>query len=558
MVIMDTLTSPIETRREVGWFKRGACAVALGGAAALTTLPWVAEGATVDGPIGPLDTTTTLTRDNTLTVDLGLLGGTTTALDLPFGIGARVEVAPVEEMTIATLQEAIGPALAGNLSESDLMFLLGNPIGDAKQIGHRMLQEVAKGELRVAVGVAAAILALESLMGASRRKELMGIIHEKFELQRDDVRLLYPVFNTLSPSLAAYVSLLSASVVLAPVVTDGADTLTSNLNPGRLIARTEVHGLVAQTAMEYGPGIYQKVVDYLRANDEYYAELADKVDATLDAYDSERTPDSRVLVAYADLHGNVPMIDIIRNVAHRVQADLIVSAGDDTSTGASIEGQLYAAAWQDETIPRARVDGNHDSADVRGQLSGAGFVTLEGHTVDVGEFKIVGDGYPGVVGMFASSPALPTTERPADTANRVIKTACEEGAEIAIVHDFSDTLAPDVDPAACRLITLGGHMHQNIAPRFTLAADGSVQSIDLHSMGSGTGATANTLRFGPLQGVAYLYVVELGPANQMATVHVISILPNQEISIAGYSEGTAKVDTSTPEPTRPEHLMVPQ
>ena len=152
-----------------------------------------------------------------------------------------------------------------------------------------------------------------------------------------------------------------------------------------------------------------------------------RIAAAGDIHASEATRD-RVERAFADLEG---------------EADVVLLAGDLTTTGEPEQAQVLAAACRSVSIPVFCVLGNHDfhaghAAEVRSVLEDAGVHVLDGEcrTCDIAGLELGVVGAKGFVGGFPGS-ALPDFGEPllrdvyADTTREA--DAIGQGLQ-AIVH----------------------------------------------------------------------------------------------------------------------------
>lgn len=193
-----------------------------------------------------------------------------------------------------------------------------------------------------------------------------------------------------------------------------------------------------------------------------------------------RTPaeDETVALLVSDRHDNVRMDEVAHAVGDLAGATVLLSAGDDTSTGSTWEA--FSLDSLDEVFAdyehRYAVTGNHDQGDFVGDyLSDLGFTRFdEGEAAEGPDgirFLGADDPRSSGLGSWRDEVGLSFDEH----AERVAEQACaydEDGERVStlLVHDV-DTGTPALE-RGCVDLVVGGHLHERLGPTEVVGTNG--------------------------------------------------------------------------------------
>jgi len=247
--------------------------------------------------------------------------------------------------------------------------------------------------------------------------------------------------------------------------------------------------------------------------DDATADAGSTDDATTDE-ETDATPapaaeeDLVTLLLVSDLHCNTGMTPLIRTVAERSGASIVLNAGDTTMNGTSVESYCvdsFAAA-----VPKGATmvvaDGNHDSLETSAQERANGQTVLDGEIVEVEGIRILGDRDPLETRLGLGSQP-PREETPEEYATRLTEVACaaqEDGEKIDILMIHTPRMGNEALDSGCVPNQISGHMHTRSGPQ---RLGGGVRYVS----GSTAGAVKDQLRVGPLKGTAEMTVLRFDP-----------------------------------------------
>ena len=238
----------------------------------------------------------------------------------------------------------------------------------------------------------------------------------------------------------------------------------------------EVRGIEVRT----GPVTTQSkrlllsAVDTYDKSKEFYSTAAEGA-ADLDLRQPEEGESVALLVS--DRHDNIGMDRVARAIGDAVGAEVVLDAGDDTSTGApweafsldSLEGAF--ADWD-----RFGVAGNHDHGTfVSTYLADQGWTMLDGETVDApwgGTILGVDDPRSSGLGSWRDESGLSFTE----VGQRLADAACaaaEDGERVSTVLVHDANLGREALSRGCVDLVLGGHTHVQAGPDVVSSEDGA-------------------------------------------------------------------------------------
>lgn len=180
----------------------------------------------------------------------------------------------------------------------------------------------------------------------------------------------------------------------------------------------------------------------------------------------------------SDRHDNIGMDRVARAVGEAAGAEVVLDAGDDTSTGEPWEAfSLDSLARTFEDWERYGVAGNHDSGPfVPSYLADRGWTMLDGDVVDApwgGTLVGVHDPRSSGLGNWRDESGLSFAE----VAERLAEATCaaaEDGERpsLVLVHDAN--LGDEVLARGCADLVVGGHTHLQAGPEQVVADDGAV------------------------------------------------------------------------------------
>ncbi len=488
--------------------RRGLRITALTVLIVLGSVLWGVSTARADGSFGPHRALYAVTLDGMATVDLGPLG--TLVVDSPVPVlGARVTV---EEIP-STLSAVDLSVTLDNLSSDLQAYLeLFSAPQQALDSAVRSLVLDAARRAALAAGLSLALLMIgRGVLGHQRRVELGTL----WAAHRGTVTAGVAVVLVVGGTVTASVPVVPASQGAreASAVFDGTPLEGARIT-GRLAGLIDTYGGYAVDAYRENENFYAGVVTAL---DEAWTDRAATERAagsvlstpgpsatlvTGSAAPAESPP--IVAVVVSDLHCNVGMARVIREVATLSAADLVLNAGDSTMDGTGVES--YCVNAFADAVPSGVTyvvaDGNHDSAETSAQEAAAGAHVLNGKVIEAEGLRILGDSDPNEtrIGAGTSSAA---GESVTDAGHRLADLACQDGdVDLLLVH------TPDVGDEAlmrgCVPAQVSGHWHRRVGP---LRYGEGVRFVS----SSTAGAILNEPTVGPLRGTAELTVLRFDP-----------------------------------------------
>lgn len=497
----------------------GVVARKVGGAAAVgaLSLPFVADGAKYEGPVGPLNNVSfelgSPQLDPVVDIDFGLLGKVTIPTGLVYLNDLTVHPGPIDDSLIQVGRDVLDTVVQnGSPTESEFLALLGDPMGDLHQARSGLLREVALGGARVWLGSFIALMGIGYAARSSRRdnhegQRLLGLDALASDILDAQLFRFSPVRARTTAVIATGGILAGAIAPTVRFVEGEIDSLQKALLPNTIVESAKFDGIIAEAVAHYGPEVVGSIMSYIEKNNQFYEKLTTSLQEALDATGFIINEGDQVIVAHTDNHGNPQIIPLIRLVADHVGAGVIVDGGDITSFGSEAEAGLLARQWEGNEIPVVAVLGNHDSELVAETLSKAGYIFLRGEIIESAGLRFVGTDDPRFTRPFGQGEIMRSDLTAAETAEAMLEKGCEDGADIIVQHDLDD-LRDMPDVTYCGKGIFGGHMHPvRTEPIFRINENGDAVLVDLHTMESSTGATANMLRVGPLNGDGGFWVV---------------------------------------------------
>ena len=177
---------------------------------------------------------------------------------------------------------------------------------------------------------------------------------------------------------------------------------------------------------------------------------------------------------FSDLHCNQATTELMTRLVAVTNPAVVLDSGDDTVNGTAAErGCIRREVPIAGGRPFAVATGNHDSDVTEAQLRAAGAIVLDGSTVPVGAWTVLGDDDPERQVPFSVERTLDRPEDEAQLGQRLVQTARARPVDAILVHQ--PTAAAEImkapDPPAA--LVLWGHMHAQVGPTVVRHADGS-------------------------------------------------------------------------------------
>lgn len=242
-----------------------------------------------------------------------------------------------------------------------------------------------------------------------------------------------------------------------------------------------------------------------------------------------------VAVLISDRHDNIGMDRVARAIGDRAGADVVLNAGDDTSTGQPWEAfSLDSVSEAFEGYDRFAVPGNHDSGDFVGDYLGdLGWTILDGDVLDgPGGGPLVGlaDPRSSGLGNWRDETGLSFTE----VGERFSQAICEADERVAtvLVHDVN--LARQALTEGCADLVVGGHVHVKIGPTPVEGVNGEVG----YSFTTGTtGGAAYAIAIGSKpRRDAMVSLITYGEDGRPAGIQPVTLQTNGSFVVGEYDE----------------------
>ena len=177
---------------------------------------------------------------------------------------------------------------------------------------------------------------------------------------------------------------------------------------------------------------------------------------------------------FSDLHCNQATTELMSRLVAVTNPSVVLDSGDDTVNGTAAErGCIRREVPIAGGRPFVDATGNHDSGVTEAQLRAAGATVLDGATVKVGAWEVLGDDDPERQVPFSVERTLDRPESEAQLGQRMVQTARTRPVDAILVHQ-PPAAAPIMaaEDAPARLV-LWGHMHAQVGPFVVRHHDGS-------------------------------------------------------------------------------------
>ncbi|MGZ5403787.1 MAG: metallophosphoesterase [Nocardioides sp.] len=285
------------------------------------------------------------------------------------------------------------------------------------------------------------------------------------------------------------------------------------------------------TAIDSRRLVESAVSTYQRSTEFYDAAAEDA--AELDLRQPEEGETVAVLVS--DRHDNIGMDRVARAIGDRAGAEVVLDAGDDTSTGQPWEAfSLDSVSEAFEGYDRFAVPGNHDSGDFVGDyLDDLGWTVLDGEATEGpggGPLIGVADPRSSGLGNWRDETGLSFTE----VGERFSEAVCDADERVAtvLVHDVN--LARQALADGCADLVVGGHVHVKIGPKRVEGSNGAAG----YSFTTGTtGGAAYAIAIGSKpRRDAMVSLISYGEDGRPAGLQAVTLQTNGSFVVGEYVE----------------------
>jgi len=185
-------------------------------------------------------------------------------------------------------------------------------------------------------------------------------------------------------------------------------------------------------------------------------------------------PGESMAYGFSDLHCNQATTELMTRLVAVTNPSVVLDSGDDTVNGTAAErGCIRREIGIPGGRPFAVSTGNHDSDVTEAQLRAAGATVLDGSTVGVGAWEVLGDDDPERQVPFSVERTLDRPEDEAQLGQRIVQAGRARPVDAILVHQptaAAEVLAAPDPPAA---LVLWGHMHAQVGPTVVTHVDGS-------------------------------------------------------------------------------------
>ncbi|MBU4215830.1 MAG: metallophosphoesterase family protein [Actinobacteria bacterium] len=514
----------VRTRTAVPHPRRWPLRLALALAALAVCLVFGITTATARGSLGPHEARFDVTTDSTITVDVGPLGTLQLASPAPLGLGVRATVGEIPRGVTDLSQAATLQALGQDLDQYIAFF------SGTRATIHQVLLALAEDAARRTAGallvLAAAGFGLRALLGRRRRGELGQALaphtHQIVGSGLVAVLVVTVVTASLNPATSATTESVAVSSVFDGTPLEGARIT------GRLGGIVDTYSGQILAAYRTNEEFYASATSSLTAAWAHWQRSGEPLVGPTATAGATAAPDPAAspqpssstttattllpttepvtMVLVSDLHCNVGMAPVIRELVELSGAQLVVDAGDTTINGTSVEEQCvrtFADAVPDG-VRLVAVAGNHDSSVTEAAYAKAGAIVLAGGVQTIDGIRFFGDADPNQT-LFGQS-ASTRTETETEAGDRIAQDVCDaDDVDVLLIHN------PRVGRAAldtgCVPAVLSGHLHTRTDP--VQVGDG-VRYIS----SSTAGAQAGQPTLGPLHGTAELTVLRWNPSTR--------------------------------------------
>ncbi|MDN5852601.1 MAG: metallophosphoesterase family protein [Actinomycetia bacterium] len=429
---------------------------------AIVTIPtavWMFDHDERTVVIGAHTTTVSPTFDSYATLDFGpLLPRMRLPVDAPFDLGVSIDVGDTDVNDVNELiaRDAV---------------IASQPEGEIARVRSHLVGMAIDSGLRAAgVGLVVTLMIGVAWHVTGRRRRAVVWWRLRHIRQTSRKEILIGVSSVVVFGLAITLITVPTGPEPESAASSGWRSLPAVI-PG-LDDSGELDNIELSTgsATRGGVALIESAIDTYRSSQQFYGDMLDRVPKIADDI---RKPgeDQLIAVLISDRHDNIGMDPVVAAVAREAKAELIIDAGDDTSTGGSWEAfSINSMERAYEDFDKVGVAGNHDKGSfVRGALADAGFEVLDGEPVDVDGIRFLGASDPRSSGLTAGYAEDSGSIE--EQGERLAKVACEdENVSTVVVH--SPTTGDPIAHSGCVDLVISGHLHRQVGPETVTGEEG--------------------------------------------------------------------------------------
>jgi len=471
--------------------------------------------ASADLSLGPHEARYAVTLRGEVVADLGPLG--TLRLDSPVApVGVDVTVGEIP----ADLTEIDGADTLEDLSEDLQAYLqfFTSPDTTIRAVADALVADALRQTGLAVLTVSLVGAGVWFLVGSRRRHEISAVTAPR----------------TWQLTAGVAVVALFGGVLISDAAAPRRDEPTSPVFAGTALEGARLTGRLAGIIDTYGT----QLLDIYRDTERFYA---DALVSMQGAWDRRETWDERItawttakqalgadpgtgvvapvlddeeryvtFLVMSDLHCNMSMTPLIRDLAERSGTDVVLDAGDTTMNGTAVERVCVDsfASVAPDGVPIVVSDGNHDSEIVVEAQRAHGMEVLEGDVVEIEGVRILGDRDPKETRV-GTGTAPRWDETFEDASARLGEIACEAGGvDLLLIH--TPPVGNDSLAGGCAPFQVSGHTHRRADP-FQLGQ--GIRYVN----GSTAGARPGALTVGPLNGTAELTLLRFDTVERRFT-----------------------------------------
>ena len=510
--------------------------------------------ASADLSLGPHEARYAVTLGGEVVADLGPLG--TLRLDspvAPVGVDVIVREIPADLTEIDgadTLED-----LSGDL-QAYLQFFT-SPDTTIRAVTDALVADALRQTGLAVLTVAVVGAGVWFLLGRDRRHELEAVTAPR----------------TWQLTAGVVAVAVFGGVLISDDVAPHREEPTSPVFAGTPLEGARLTGRLAGIIDTYGA----QLLDIYRDNEQFYA---DALGAMQGAWDRREVWDARIadwastrqavggeadtgvearvlddeeryvtFLVMSDLHCNMSMTPLIRDLAERSGADVILDAGDTTMNGTAVERVCVDsfASVAPDGVPIVVADGNHDSEIIVDAQRSHGMQVLEGEVVEVEGVRILGDRDPKETRV-GTGTVQRWDESFEDASLRLADVACEAGGvDLLLIHTppvGNDSLAD-----GCASFQVSGHTHRRADP---VQLGEGIRYVNASTAGARPGA----LTVGPLNGTAELTLLRFDTVERRFTQwRLVEVHPDATAAVSMWRDIPEVVpveEEAVPEDVTPE------
>lgn len=447
-------------RRRLGRFaKLGLPLVLVWAVVTAPTALWMFDNDHRTVVIGAHTTTVSPTFDEYATLNFGpVLPNLRVPVDQPFGLGVKIDVGDtdVDDVNELIARDAV---------------IASQPQGEIERVRKHVIGMAVDSALRGAgVGIIITLMIAVGwhVTGRERRMLIWHRMHHLGIVSRKELLIAGASAATFAVAIA---------LIVVPTGPEPQAAASSGWRPldSVIPGLDDVEGLQSVqistgSATRGGVALVQGATETYRISQQFYGDMKDSVPKIADDI---RMPEEgqTVAILVSDRHDNIGMDPVVAAVARAAGAEILIDAGDDTSTGGQWEAfSINSLERAFEDFDKVAVAGNHDKGPfVVGALEDAGFEVLDGEPVDVDGIRFLGDSDPRSSGLTAGYGA--DSGSIVDQGERLTDVACEDG-DVSTVVVHSPTTGDPIAKSGCTDLVVSGHLHRQVGPDVVTGEEG--------------------------------------------------------------------------------------